>query len=418
MIGLVDGNNFYVSCERVFDPSLEQCPVGILSNNDGCVISRSQEFKDLGIAMGTPYFKLKPLLARTSIVLKSSNYALYGDMSRRMISILNEFTPNVEQYSIDEAFITVNLPESGDYTTYAKTIRQCILDWIGIPCGIGFAQTKTLAKIANHIAKKRLDGVFVMPEHAGPSLQYLPVGDVWGIGSRLTEALSRFGIRTAAQLAEADTHTLRKKFSVTVARTGLELRGIPAVTDETPDAPSQSVSCSRSFGRPVVDLEELEEAVTFYTASSAEKLRKERQVAAGANVYFQYYPEYGTDQADGGFTGTTVAFDPPTDDTSAMLHQIRPVLKGLFLPSRRYKKAGIVLYGLEGKNAHAPDLFLPVNSTAKRDALYAAIDHINAEHGRGTVFALSEGINRKWAMKRDWLSPRFTTNWNDLPTAR
>lgn len=417
MIGLVDGNNFYVSCERVFDPSLEQRPVGILSNNDGCVISRSQEFKDLGIAMGTPYFQLKPILARTNMVLKSSNYALYGDMSRRMISILSEFTPDVEQYSIDEAFIHVNLPDGGDYTAYSTEIRTCILNWIGLPCGIGFAKTKTLAKIANHIAKKRPNGVFVMPDNPTSVLQNLPVGEVWGIGSRLTEKLIRVGIRTAAQLAATDTHDLHKKFSVTVARTGLELRGIPAVTDETPDAPSQSISCSRSFGRPVTDLTDLEEAVTFYTASSAEKLRKEKQISAGANVFFQYYPEYGAAQADGGFTGTTVVFDPPTDDTSAMLHNIRPALSGLFLPGRRYKKAGIVLYGLEPKNARTPDLFTPQHSTAKRDALYATIDQINAEHGRGTIFSLSAGINRKWAMKREWLSPSYTTNWNDLPTA-
>ncbi len=418
MIGLIDGNNFYVSCERVFDTSLEGKPVAVLSNNDGCVISRSQEFKKLGLSMGTPYFQLKPILVSSGILLKSSNYELYGDMSRRMISILSEFAPEVEQYSIDEAFIITELPKGCDYYPLAAQIRKSILDWIGIPCGVGFAKTKTLAKIANHIAKKLEAGVFVMPDDARSILESLPVGEVWGIGSKLVEKLARVGIRTAQQLAETDTLSLQKRFSVTVARTGLELRGIPAVSDENPEEPSQSVSCSRSFGYPVTELSELEEAVSFYTASSAEKLRGEKQVAAGATVYFQYYPEYGAQTADGGFASTTLSFDPPTDDTSAMLHPIRPILRGLYQKGRRYKKAGIVFFGLEPKMAAQLDLFSPAPEAGNRSALYEMVDKINATHGRGTVFTLSSGINRKWAMKRSLLSPRFTTAWNDIPMVK
>ncbi len=418
MIGLVDGNNFYVSCERVFDTSLEGKPVAVLSNNDGCVISRSQEVKKLGIAMGTPYFQLKPIVASAGILFKSSNYELYGDMSRRMISILGEFVPDVEQYSIDEAFIITELPKGADYLALAIKIRRSILEWIGIPCGVGFAKTKTLAKIANHIAKKRDEGVFMMPDDASKVLESLPVGEVWGVGSKLVEKLARIGIRTAQQLAEADTLSLQKRFSVTVARTVLELRGIQAVSDENPENPSQSVSCSRSFGYPVTEFSELEEAVSYYTANSAEKLRSEKQVTAGATVYFQYYPEYGARTADGGFASTTLSFDPSTDDTSAMLHQLRPLLSGLYQKGRRYKKAGIVFFGLEPKTASQLDLFTPALATNTRSTLYEAVDKINAAHGRGTVFTLSSGINRKWSMKRSLLTPRFTTAWSDIPVAK
>ena len=191
MIGLVDGNNFYVSCERIFDPSLEGKAVAVLSNNDGCVISRSQECKDLGIPMGTPFFQLKPRLAQSGLILKSSNYELYGDISRRVIATLGEFAPEVEQYSIDEAFIHVNPPSGTDMFEYGTRIRQAVLKWVGIPCGIGFATSKTLAKIANHIGKKRPSGVFIMPDDPRPVLETLPVGEVWGVGRRLAPKLGR-----------------------------------------------------------------------------------------------------------------------------------------------------------------------------------------------------------------------------------
>jgi DNA polymerase V len=418
MIGLVDGNNFYVSCERVFDTSLEGRPVAVLSNNDGCVISRSQEAKALGIAMGAPYFQLKRDAARLGLVFKSSNYALYGDMSRRLVAILGHFAPEVLPYSIDEAFVVVNLPAGQSYAEHGTAMRATILQWIGIPCGVGFAPTKTLAKIANHIGKKRPDGVFVMPTPADPVLRDLPVGEVWGIGSRLVEKLGRIGVRTALQLAQRDTLDLQKRFSVTVARTGLELRGVSAVEDECPETLSQSLSCSRSFGHPVVAFAELEEAVAFYTAAAAEKLRQERQVAAGINLYFQHYPEYGPAPQEGGFASTTVAFPEPTDDTSAMLRALRPFARGLFVEGRRYKKAGVVFFGLEPKALVEQDLFRRAKSDPKRDNLYQAVDQINSRLGRGKVFTLSSGIERPWMMRRDMLTPNYTTSWDDLPLVR
>ena len=418
MIGLVDGNNFYVSCERIFDPSLEGKPVAVLSNNDGCVISRSQECKALGIPMGTPGFQLKPRLAESGLILKSSNYELYGDISRRVISVLGEFTPDVEQYSIDEAFIHLQLPAGSDYLECGNRIRRTILKWIGIPCGVGFAPSKTLAKIANHIGKKLPSGVFVMPEDPRPVLEQLPVGEVWGVGRRLAPKLAALGILTAWQLAAADEGFLRRRFNVTLAKTVLELRGEPLFATEEPEELSKSISCSRSFGRPVVDLEELAEAVAHYTARAAEKLRREKQRAAGVNVYFQYYPEYTPVARPGGFSGTTVAFGIPTSGTTAMLRAIRPKLRGIFLPGRRYKKAGIVFFGLEPAAEKQLELFSDPNDDRKADQLSDTVDEINRRFGRGSVFHLAEGIAKPWTMKREMLTPCYTTNWNQLPEVK
>ena len=308
MIGLVDGNNFFVSCERVFDPSLEGKRVAVLSNNDGCCISRSNEFKALGIAMGTPYFQLRDQISKYGLIFRSSNYELYGDLSRRIISILHEFTPDVEQYSIDEAFIHISvpgsLPDKQNISRYCFElgilVRQTILQWVGIPCGVGFAPSKTLAKIANHIGKKSKEGVFVMPEDPENILDKLPVSEVWGVGRRLAPKLERWGIRTAWRLACADEKFLREKFNVTLAKTARELRGENLFEQEETNALSKSITCSRSFGQPVTLLEELTQAVCTYAATGAVKLRKEQQTAAGVNIYFQYYPEYSPYPRPGG----------------------------------------------------------------------------------------------------------------------
>ena len=414
MIGLVDGNNFYVSCERIFDPSLEGKPVAVLSNNDGCVISRSYEFKALNIPMGTPYFQLRPLLKKMNLILKSSNYELYGDISSRIIATLYEFTPDVEQYSIDEAFIHVSLPPCSDYFDFGRKVRQTILQWVGIPCGVGFASSKTLAKIANHIAKKQHSGVFVMPDKAQPVLEKLHVSEVWGVGRRLAPKLEAMGIRTAWQLAAVDESTIRKKFNVTLAKTARELRGETVFEQEDPEELSQSISCSRSFGRPVVNLSELSEAVAHYTASAAEKLRREGQRAAGANVYFQYYPEYEPRKLEGGFTSTTVTFKMPTANTGNMLSVISPKLRNIFIDRRRYKKAGVVFFGLESNANRQLDLFADTAREKKSEQLAAAMDKINHRFGKGTLFNLAEGIKKPWAMKREHLSPRYTTKWGQL----
>ena len=418
MIGLVDGNNFYVSCERIFDPLLEGKPVAVLSNNDGCVISRSQECKALGIAMGTPFFQLRPLLAHSGLIVRSSNYELYGDISRRVIATLGEFAPEVEQYSIDEAFIRLTPPAGMELLEYGVRIRQTILKWIGIPCGIGFAPSRTLAKIANHIGKKLPSGVYVMPDDPRPVLETLPVGEVWGVGRRLAPKLAALGIRTAWQLAAGDEALLRRKFNITLAKTARELRGEPLFGQDNPEELSKSISCSRSFGYPVVEFEELAEAVAHYTARAAEKLRRQKQRAAGVNIYIEYYPEYTPVARPGGFCGTTVAFATPISGTSEMLQAIRPKLRGIFPAGRRCRKAGVLFFGLEPADSRQLDLFADPAGDDRADQLSAAMDEINRRYGRGTVFHLAEGIRKPWSMKRSMLTPGYTTNWDQLPKVK
>lgn len=410
MIGLVDGNNFFVSCERVFDPSLEGKPVAVLSNNDGCCISRSNEFKALGIAMGTPYFQIRNT---PGLILRSSNYELYGDLSRRVISVLNTLVPKVEQYSIDEAFIHPEMADDSDFYTFGCQVRQRVLKWVGIPCGVGFAPTKTLAKIANHIGKKQQSGVFVMPSDMQEVLEKTPVSEVWGIGRRLAPQLERLGIRNAWQLSRKDPAVMQKKFSVNLSRTIMELRGVACFEEENPEEASKSITCSRSFGYPVVEFRELEEAVSVYTAKAAEKLRKEKLCASGANVYFQMYPEYEPHPKPPGTTAITVTFPVATDDTSRMLSAIFPKLKTIFIDGRRYKKAGVMFFGLESSENVQPDLFA-VGQEKENSNLFRIVDQVNKKFGRGTVFTLSDGIGKKWQMKRDLLSKSYTTDWNSL----
>ena len=413
MIGLVDGNNFFVSCERVFDPSLEGRPVAVLSNNDGCCVSRSNEFKALGIAMGTPYFQLRPYIEAYGLVLRSSNYELYGDLSRRIMETLACFSAKVEQYSIDEAFIHPQLPEGADWEGLGKKIRSTVLQWVGIPCGVGFAPTKTLAKIANHIGKKLPSGVFVMPEEREAVLSKVPVEDVWGVGRRVAPKLQRLGIRTAWDLAQRDDVDMLRRFNVQMQRTVLELQGRKCIEEENPEEPSKSISCSRSFGHPVTEFNDLTEAVASYAAKAAEKLRHEGQFASGANVYFMMYPEYGDRAQDGGCTATTVVFDVPLDDTGRIIAALSPKLRGIFIPGRRYKKCGVLFFGLEAADIpRQMDMFK--TKAPQKSKLFQAVDAVNHYLGKGTVFTLSEGIQRPWQMKREHLTPSYTTRWGEL----
>ncbi len=415
MVGLVDGNNFFVSCERVFDFSLEGKPVAVLSNNDGCVISRSNEFKALQIPMGTPYFQLRD---RKGLIFKSSNYELYGDLSRRVIATLHHFSPQVEQYSVDEAFIHLPHQEGLDFFAAGQKIRSTILKWVGIPCGVGFAATKTLAKIANHIGKKQPSGIFVMPDNPLPVLDRIPVGEVWGIGRRLAPKLLSMGIVTARNLAERNPEDLHRRFGVTVAKTVQELRGIPMLDMEEVEPPPQSITCSKSFGRPVTDFDELAESVAHFLAQASVRLRSHRQRAAGVNVYFQYYPEYGASAQNGGFSGTTVALEHPSNSGIAIMKAVRPKLRGIFIEGRRYKKSGVVFFGLESDRNRQLDLFADQESDERMDRLNSAMDMINRRFGKDTVFSLAEGIERAWSMRRDLLTPCYTTRWNELPVVK
>ncbi|MBO7500357.1 MAG: Y-family DNA polymerase [Fibrobacterales bacterium] len=418
MIGLVDGNNFFVSCERVFDPSLEGKPVAVLSNNDGCVISRSYELKALDVPMGTPFFQLRPRIARHGIVVRSSNYELYADLSRRMIAVLHEFAPEVEQYSIDEAFVEIGFREGEDCVEFGRRMRAAILAWVGIPCGVGFAPTKTLAKIANHVGKKTPGGVFAMPADPAPLLDGLPVREVWGIGRRLAPKLEARGIRDALALSLADERALRAEFGINVARTARELRGEPVVDRPEPDPESRSVTSSRSFGRPVTELSELEESVAQHLGEAAARLRAMRLKASAANVFFQRCPDRGALPPDGGFSAATVAFERPCSSTLGLIAAVRPRLKSLFRPGERYRKTGVTLLGLEGDEGAQTDLFADSGRDDRSDRLAEAMDRINGRFGKGTLFSPAEGIAKPWAAKREFLSPCRTTRWDQLLEVR
>ena len=413
MIGLVDVNNCFVSCERVFNRSLVGRPVAVLSNNDGCCVARSNEFKALGIAMGTPYFQLKNREKSGELVFCSSNYELYGDMSRRLISILRDEALDVEQYSIDEAFIMPpNNPDLG-YAEYGKRLRAKILRWIGLPCGIGFAPTKTLAKIADHIAKKRPEGVFVLPDDPTEILAGLPADEVWGVGRRLVVKLRAEQIFTAKDLRDAPDDVIRSVGGVVLLRTAQELRGISSNEDKDYDADPDSVSCSRSFGEPVTTLDGLAESLASFTAQAATKLRKHGLLAAGCNVYAQIFASGG----GGDLLGRTVMFPAPTDATNEMLKAIREEVDALFIPGTRYRKTGVVFFGLEKVGtARQLDLFSPIEKS-EASPLYKAIDSLNKRYGKGKVFSAAEGLgDRSWKMKRGKLSKRPTTRWDELMT--
>ena len=415
MIGLVDGNNFFVSCERVFNRRLVGRPVAVLSNNDGCCVSRSNEFKALGISMGTPYFQLKHREKSGELSFCSSNYELYGDMSNRIISILREEAVDVEQYSIDEAFIYPPTTAAEDYVAYGKRIRAKVLRWVGIPCGVGFAPTKTLAKIANHIGKKRPEGVFLLPDDPTEILSQLTCDEVWGVGRRLAPKLRAERILTAQHLRDASDDVLRSLGGVTLLRVAMELRGISCHEERDYDADPDSVSCSRSFGEPATTKEALAESLASFTAQAAAKLRRHGLLAAGCNVYAQIFAEGG----GGDCVGRTVVFPTPTDATNEILRAISDEVKYLYLPGVRYRKTGIVFFGLEKPGtARQADLF-EQTPIAERSRLYATVDALNARFGKGKVFSAAEGIGKKsWHMKRDKLSPRPTTRWDELLVVR
>ena len=424
MIGLVDGNNFYVSCERVFNRKLLGKPVAVLSNNDGCCVAMSPEFKALGIPRGTPYFQLKHREKTDGLVFLSSNYELYGDLSRRVQEVLRTEVVDVEQYSIDEAFVYPPSWAEKDLASFGRRLRQKVYRWVGIPCGVGFAPTKTLAKIANHIGKKRPDGVFVMPEDPTPVLADLSAGEVWGVGRRLPAKLRAERIHTALDLRDAPDDVLRSVGGVTLVRTAAELRGVSCNQDRTYDADPDSVSCSRCFGEPVTTRAGIVESVASFTAQAATKLRKHRLLASGCNVYVQVASPgmfESWNDIDSSFVGRTVVFPNPTDATNEMLEAVTPVAEALFVEGCRYRKAGVVFFGLEkAGSARQLDLFTETKPL-ESSKLYAAIDALNARYGKGTLVSASQGlatVEPSWKMRREHLSRRASTNWSELMTVR
>ena len=422
-IALVDVNNCYVSCERVFDPSLEGKPMVVLSNNDGCVVARSAEVKALGVPMGEPWFKLNDLARKHNIIAYSSNYALYADMSNRFMSILSTFTPNLEIYSIDECFLDLSGFQR-NLTEYAQEIRQKVKQWVGLPVCVGIGSTKTLAKLANHVAKKRpeWDGVCDLSV-LSPALQdrlfsEIDVGEVWGVGRRLKESLNALGIKSVLDIKSADQVMIRKRFSVVLERTVSELNGIPCIELDEAVANKQQIMSSRSFGQPVKTIAELSESVTLYVARGAEKLRYQGSVAGGIQVYIRTNPFKPEDPQYS--QGITVPLMAPTDDTMRLTRAALAGLRKIYRRGYAYAKAGIMLLDLSIKGQQSVDLFTDVEAVNRRSNLMRTMDEINLKYGKNTLGPGISGITerRAWSMKRGSKSPAYTTDWNELPIVR
>jgi DNA polymerase V len=432
---LVDGNNFYVSCERIFRPSLQGIPAVVLSNNDGCAIARSNEAKALGIKMGAPWFQIKHLTDSHGLVALSANFALYGDISDRMMSLAAGLGPTQEIYSIDESFIGLE-GVRGDLVERSHKIRSRILQWTGIPCGIGIGRTKTLAKLANHIAKtaERKPGVY--PGHLAQvcNLEVLSVdelqrvfeatevGEVWGIGRRISKQLTDGGIKTVQDLVRMDVATIRKGWSVVLERTVRELQGIPCIGLDDAPAPKKEIACTRSFGHAVTELSDLTQAVTEFASRAAEKVRKEHSLASEVMVFirtspFRKDPQYSR--------SIVVPLRRPTADTGAIVQATVLGLRAIYCQGFKYAKAGVMLLDLQPDSVAQGELDLgdgdSLEDIADKARLMSALDAINKRYGRGTMKMASAGLDgdrRVWSMRQERRTPAYTTNWADIPIAR
>jgi DNA polymerase V len=415
VFALVDCNNFYASCERVFQPKLAGQPIVVLSNNDGCVVARSNEAKALGIAMGVPEFQIRPLLRAHRVQVFSSNYTLYGDLSQRVMETLEQFSPDLEIYSIDEAFVSLTGFERRNLTDYGRAIRKTVKQWTGIPVSVGIAETKTLAKIANRIAKRTpdTDGVFDLlacPDRDA-LLGRVAVVDVWGIGPSYSRLLTQQGITTALQLRQADDHWIRTHMGVVGMRLVAELRGRSCLDLEVCPAPKQGITCSRTFGRSVCTLAEMEEAVSSYVTRAAEKLRREGLAATVLTVFvmtnaFTEEPQYRN--------SVTCTLPVGTDTTSALIRAALRGLRTIYRGGYRYKKAGVMVTALVPASQVQPDLF-DQQDRPKSKRLMAALDAVNDRWGAGTLQYASSGLTKTWQTQCHHRSPAYTTNWDELP---
>jgi DNA polymerase V len=413
-IALVDANNFYVSCERVFAPRLLGRPVVVLSNNDGCVIARSDEAKALGIKMGAPLFKTQHLVEAHDVAVYSSNYCLYGDMSQRVMGALQEFTPEVEIYSIDEAFMSLDAGSASTMLARGLEIKEKVRQWTGIPVSVGISQTKTLAKVANRAAKKSpgAQGVLDLMDFCDQTrmLDDTPVGDVWGVGPSYTKLLKAAGITTARRLRDADRRWVRQRMTVAGARIVEELRGVRCIALEQCPAQKKSITCSRSFGRLVESHEELREAVAVYMTRAAEKLRRAKLAAGVVTVFintsrFSPEPQYGN--------SATCELACSTDATDELLGWALHGLEKIFRGGYRYKKAGVMLNRLIPADRQSKRLFGDADYERSRRVM-KAVDEINAWYGHDTVRFGVARPDAPWKTKFLRRSPRYTTRLKEV----
>lgn len=419
VFALVDCNNFYVSCERLFRPSLRNLPVVVLSNNDGCIIARSNEAKALGIGMGDPYFKKKAFLRRHGVQVFSSNYALYGDLSFRVMSILQQEEPEVEVYSIDESFVQIPPRHEQSMTGRALELKERIGRCVGIPVSIGIGSTKTLAKIATSVAKKYpvYHGVFDLERCPDPDkvLAVIKVNKIWGIGRQSGRKLNQQGIFTALDLKKSDERRIRKLLGLSGLRTLMELRGESCIMLEQCPPARKSIVSSRSFRKPITELQDLKEAVSHYISIAAGKLRDQGLAAANLHVFLAT-SRFRTDMPR--FSGSRmITLSQTTSCTPTLIRAGLRELADLYKPGYPYNKAGIMLTGISRAAMQQQNLFLAAEDPRSK-ALMAALDRVNDRWGRDVLRYGSSGLSREWSMKQAWKSPAYTTNWGELPLVR
>lgn len=420
VFALVDCNNFYASCEKLFRPDLKDTPVVVLSNNDGCVVARSREAKLLGIKMGVPVFQIKSEMQRHGILAFSSNYALYADLSSRVMRTLEEMAPRVEVYSIDEAFLDLTGIESAiSLVEFGQQVRERIGHWIGITVCVGIAPTKTLAKLANHAAKKypATQGVVDLtnPDRQRRLLALVPVDDVWGVGRRLSKRLNALGITTALDLANASPRAIRDQFSVVLERTVRELNGESCIELEEIPPTKKQIVCSRSFGVKVTQFELLREAVCEYATRATEKLRKEQQQAKVLTVFIRTSPFKDNEPQYSNSASGELRI--PSCDTRDFIELANHLLKRIWKDGFRYAKAGVMLSDFYDPGMFQLGLFDDVSTRANSQQLMSVLDTIN-QSGAGKVFFAGQGTKKDWSMKREHLSPAYTTRWDQLPRVK
>ena len=417
MFALCDVNSFYASCETVFRPDLKGRPVVVLSNNDGCVIARSAEAKPF-VKMGEPYFKQKDLFRRHGIIAFSSNYELYADMSNRVMTTLEELSPRCEIYSIDEAFCDLTgVRNCRDLTDFGREIRETVLRRTHLTVGVGIAQTKTLAKLANHAAKqwqRQTGGVVDLSnlERQRKLMAILPVDDVWGVGRRISKKLEAMGIKTVLQLADTDIRFIRKHFNVVLERTVRELRGEPCLGLEEFAPVKQEIVCSRSFGGRITEYHEMRQAICSYASRAAEKLRGEHQYCRFISAFVKTSPFALNEPYYG--NSASVKLLTPTQDSRDIIEAATKCLDAIWKDGHRYQKAGVMLGDFYSQGVAQLNLFDDNAPRQNSEKLMEVLDHLNAKDGRGTLYFAGQGMQTAWQMKREMLSPRYTTRYSDL----
>ncbi|WP_406908877.1 Y-family DNA polymerase [Klebsiella oxytoca] len=421
MFALCDVNSFYASCETVFRPDLKGRPVVVLSNNDGCVIARSAEAKPF-VKMGEPYFKQKDMFRRHGIIAFSSNYELYADMSNRVMTTLEELSPRCEIYSIDEAFCDLTgVRNCRDLTDFGREIRETVLRRTHLTVGVGIAQTKTLAKLANHAAKqwqRQTGGVVDLSnlERQRKLMALLPVDEVWGVGRRISKKLESMGIDTVLKLAYTDIRFIRKHFNVVLERTVRELRGEPCLGLEEFAPVKQEIVCSRSFGGRITEYHEMRQAICSYASRAAEKLRGEHQYCRFISAFVKTSPFALNEPYYG--NSASVKLLTPTQDSRDIITAATKCLDAIWREGHRYQKAGVMLGDFYSQGVAQLNLFDDNAPRQNSEKLMEVLDHLNAKDGRGTLYFAGQGIQTAWQMKREMLSPRYTTRYSDLLKVR